>query len=93
MIEECRGRDYEMRLGLIGLITLETRALWADMLEVFIIMNKIEGMKEENFFIRDLKGGRDILSNYSRRGFDWMLLDLALVIGCALSGTTCLRQS
>ena len=57
MIEECRGRDYETRLGLSGLTTLETRALRADMLEVFRIMNKIEGIKED-FFIRDLRGGR-----------------------------------
>ena len=28
------------------------------MLEVNRIMNKIEGIKEEDFFIRDLKGGR-----------------------------------
>ena len=29
------------------------------MLEVFRVMNKIEGIKEEDFFIRDLKGGRE----------------------------------
>ena len=27
-------------------------------LEVFRIRNKIEGIKEKDFFIRDLKGGR-----------------------------------
>ena len=35
MVEECRGRDYETRLGLIGLTTLEICALQVDMLEVF----------------------------------------------------------
>ena len=58
MIEECRGTDYETRLGLIVLTTLETRALRANMLEVFRIINKIEDIKEEDFFNRDLKGGR-----------------------------------
>ena len=30
----------------------------ADMLEVFRILNKIEGIKEEDFFIRELRRGR-----------------------------------
>ena len=57
MIEECRGRDYETRLGMSGLTTLESRALQTDMLEVFRIMNKIKGIKEDSL-IRDLKEGR-----------------------------------
>ena len=41
-----------------GLTTLEIRAQRADMLEVYKILNKFEGLKEEDFFIRDTRGGR-----------------------------------
>ena len=58
MMEECRGKDYETRLKLSNLTTLETRAQRADMLEVYKIIHKIEGLNEEDFFVRDLRGGR-----------------------------------
>ena len=49
--------DYESRLKRVGLTTLETRRLRADMLEVYKIMNGMEGIIEAKFFKRD-EGGR-----------------------------------
>ena len=45
--------DYEIRLKRVGLTTLETRRLRADMLEVYKIMNGLEGIIEAKFFKRD----------------------------------------
>ena len=50
MIIECRGKSYEERLVLLGLTTLETRRFRADMLEVFKILKKFEGIGEDPFF-------------------------------------------
>jgi hypothetical protein len=52
MIEECKGRSYEERLGITGLTNLETRRTRADMLEVFKILTGKEGLEEETFFTR-----------------------------------------
>jgi len=41
----------------VGLTTLEARTLRADMLEVYKIMNGMEGIIEAKFFKRD-EGGR-----------------------------------
>ena len=49
MIEECKGRAYEERLGITGLTNLETRGTRADMLEVFKILTGKEGWKREHF--------------------------------------------
>ena len=45
--------DYESRLKRVGLTTLETRRLRADMLEVYKIINGMEGIIEAKFFKRD----------------------------------------
>jgi hypothetical protein len=52
MIEECKGRTYEERLDITGLTTLEARRSRADMLEVFKILNRFEGVDEGLFFTR-----------------------------------------
>jgi len=52
MIEECKGRPYEERLGITGLTNLETRRTRADMLEVFKILSGREGLEEGTFFTR-----------------------------------------
>jgi hypothetical protein len=57
MILECRGMSYENRLKKVGLTTLETRRIRADILEVYKIMNGLEGVLEKDFFTRD-RGGR-----------------------------------
>ena len=43
---------YEDRLKEFKLTTLETRRTWADLLEVYKIVNKLEGLNEGNFFER-----------------------------------------
>ena len=58
MMEKCKGKEYETRLKMTGLTTLEKRAQRADMLEVYKILNKFEGLKEGDFFIRDTRRGR-----------------------------------
>jgi ribonucleases P/MRP protein subunit RPP40 len=50
MIMECRGKTYDERLKLLGLMTLETRRFRADMLEVFKILKGFEGLREDSFF-------------------------------------------
>ena len=52
MITECRGKSYEKRLEMVGLITLETRRLRADLMEVFKILKGHEGLDERVFFKR-----------------------------------------
>ena len=53
-----RKMEYEKRLKFTGLTTLETRRERADMLEVYKIMNGLEGVVEKDFFIRDKGKGR-----------------------------------
>ena len=52
MIEECKGKTYAERLELVGLTTLETRRLRADLIEVFKIIKGYEGLEENAFFKR-----------------------------------------
>src|SRR5258706_15750989 len=52
MIQECKGKTYAERLEIVGLTTLETRRLRADLLEVFKILNGYEGLDESTFFKR-----------------------------------------
>lgn len=54
MIEKCKGRAYEERLGITGLTNSETRRTRADMLEleVFKILTGKEGLEEGAFFTR-----------------------------------------
>ena len=58
MIEGCKGLDYETRLRVTGLTTLETRRERADMLEVFKILKGMEGLQEKDFFVRHNERGR-----------------------------------
>ena len=50
IIEECRGKSCKERLKFLGLTTLETRRIRADMLEVYKILNGFEGLREDSFF-------------------------------------------
>ena len=58
MMVGCREMSYEKRSKCVGLTTLETRRQRADLLEVFKIMNGLEGVNEKDFFIRDTRKGR-----------------------------------
>ena len=52
MITECKGKEYEKRLECVKLTTLEMRRERADMVEVYKIMNGMEGLKETDFFYK-----------------------------------------
>ena len=60
--------DYKSRLKRVGLTTLETRRLRADMLEVYKIMNGMEGIIEAKFFKRDEGGRRGHNLNSTKKG-------------------------
>jgi len=50
MIEECASKTYEERLKIVGLTTLESRRLRADLIEIFKIQKGFERVEEELFF-------------------------------------------
>ena len=52
MIWKCKGLEYNESLRKLGLTSLETRRIRADLIEVFKIMNGLEGLNEEIFFKR-----------------------------------------
>ena len=56
IIEGMRDMEYGERLKRTNLLSLEMRRLRADLIEVFKIMNGLEGLKVEDFF--ELSGGR-----------------------------------
>ncbi len=49
MITGFESMSYESRLEIAGLMTLETRRLRADLLEVFKIMHGLEGLAPSDF--------------------------------------------
>ena len=63
MIIECKGMEYAERLKLTKLTTLEIRRIRADLIEVYKIIKGMEGLKEENFFIRANRAGVVTQSN------------------------------
>ena len=50
MIEECRNLNYENRLLLTGLTTLEDRRNRGDMIQVFKIVKGLDKLEQNNFF-------------------------------------------
>jgi hypothetical protein len=72
MVDECRGLDYGGRLKRMNLTTLETRRLRADLIEVYRIMHGLEGLNEEDFFIRTKTGaGLGGGTKMNLRGNSW----------------------
>ena len=53
MIEECKGKSYEERLEILGIITLENRRMRADLIEVFNILKDLKGLTR-NFSSRGI---------------------------------------
>ena len=51
MITECRGLNYERRLSMTGLTTLEDRRIRGDMIETFKILNGIDKVNYTTFLI------------------------------------------
>ena len=50
MVEGLEGYSYEDRLRILGLTTLETRFLRADLIEVFKILRGFENLDPDRFF-------------------------------------------
>ena len=50
MIEECNSLGYEERLKIMGLTTLETRRIRADLIEVYKVIKQLENVDEKVFF-------------------------------------------
>jgi len=50
MVQECKGLDYEKRLKIVNLTTLETRRQRADLLEVYKIIKGLEAVNVDALF-------------------------------------------
>jgi len=64
------GMSYEDRLSVVGLSTLETRRLRADMIKVYKILRGFEGTAVVKFFQRGVG---------CTRGHDWKLFKSVLI--------------
>ena len=53
MIAEFKGKSYEERLEILGLITFENRRMRADLIEVFNILKDLKGLTR-NFSSRGI---------------------------------------
>ena len=89
MIIECKEQPYEERLRKCGLTTLEVRMERADLLEVFKIFKGFEGLKVEDFFVRDKGRGRGIILNCIKKELEWILPNTASEIGYVKHGIIC----
>ena len=89
MVEGLEGYSYSDRLRILGLTTLETRFLRADLIEVLKILKGFENVEwilRRSSRLWEMMAGEGMSSSCSRKGADWMLGDLSLRIGCARSG-------
>jgi len=50
MVQECRGLEYEERLKIVSLTTLEARRQRADLLQVYKIVRRLEAVNLDTFF-------------------------------------------
>ena len=75
MVEGLEGYSYSDRLRILGLTTLETRFLRADLIEVFKILKGFENVDPEKFF--------QVVGDDGRRGHIFKLfLKEKVQIGC-----------
>ena len=65
MVEDLEGYCYEDRLRILGLTTLETRFLRADLIEVFKILRGLENLDPDRFF--------QVIRDGARRGHSFKL--------------------
>ena len=65
MVEGLGEYSYEDRLRILGLTTLETRFLWADLIEVFKILSGFENLDPDRFF--------QVIGDGARRGHSFKL--------------------
>ena len=54
MIEELEGCSYLDRLRILGLTTMETRFVRADLIEVYKIFNGLDSLDSRRYFVRDV---------------------------------------
>ena len=75
-------------MRILGLTTLETRFLRADLIEVFKILRGFENLDPDRFFqvVEMVLGGGTVL-NCSRRGIVWTWGSSSLQAGFVTSGT------
>ena len=85
MISECKGMEYYERLKRLKLTTLETRRLRADLIEVYKIMNGLEGIEEETFFERRQGITRGHTGKIYKKGVGWTSQNIALLTGLVTS--------
>jgi ribonucleases P/MRP protein subunit RPP40 len=52
MVHGLKGKQYEERLKILGLTTLEKRRQRSDLIEIFKILTGKEDLDSEKFFIR-----------------------------------------
>ena len=69
MVEGLGEYSYEDQLRILGLTTLETRFLRADLIEAFKILRGFENLDPDRFFQVVGKGARK--GHSSRRGIIW----------------------
>ena len=50
MITECKGQNYESRLKVLGLISLEERQTRGDLIQVFKLIKGIDNVDYREFF-------------------------------------------
>jgi len=60
--------DYEIWLKMMGLTTLETRRIRADMIEVYKILNWLEGIESASMFIKRVGLSRGHSHKLFKRG-------------------------
>ena len=75
MVEGLGEYSYEERLRILGLTTLETRILRADLIEVFKILRGFENLDPDRFF--------QVVGDGARRGHSFKLFkeEVSLVRG------------
>ena len=57
MMEGLEGYSHWDRLRILGLTTLETRFVRADLIEVYKIFNGLDSLDPGRFFVRDVGRG------------------------------------
>ena len=72
MVEGLGEYSYEDRLRILGLTTLETRFLRADLIEVFKILKGFENLDPDRFF--------QVVGDGAKRGHSFKLFKLLLLL-------------
>ena len=81
-LRNVKVKSYNERLKMLGPPTLETRRFWADMLEVFKILNGFEGINGDSFFrVHSVWKQEGSQLNYLRKGWIVMSWNIDLEIG------------